>query len=178
MVKSNIFPPLMADPVRAGFPSPAEHYIEKPLDLNEYLFRHPEASYMVRAAGDSMRDAGIMPGDILSVDRSLDFFDGAIVIASVNGEFTVKYLRMRNGKVFLEPANPAYPVIEFSENDDVRCWGVVTGLVRKFYTATATFSPVKAPEKTASPRPDARQSGLIINLGTRQKYKSKLLSGK
>ena len=108
MVKSNIFPPLMADPVRAGFPSPAEHYIEKPLDLNEYLFRHPEASYMVRAAGDSMRDAGIMPGDILSVDRSLDFFDGAIIIALVDGEFTVKYLRKKDNQTYLEAANPAF----------------------------------------------------------------------
>ena len=178
MVKSNIFPPLMADPVRAGFPSPAEHYIEKPLDLNEYFFRHPEAAYMVRVTGDSMRDAGIMPGDILSVDRSLDFFDGAIVIASVNGEFTVKYLRMRNGKVFLEPANPAYPVIEFSENDDVRCWGVVTGLVRKFYTANTALSPVNIPESRPQTRSAASSDALIIGRGTRQKYQSKLSSGK
>ena len=122
----------MAQAVQAGFPSPAEHYIEKMLDLNEYLAAHPEATYYVRVAGDSMTGAGIYPGDVLCVDRSIDFFDGAIVIASVDGEFTVKYLRKSRGQVYLQAANPNYRPIFFGTEQDVRCWGVVTGLVRKF----------------------------------------------
>ena len=122
----------MAQAVQAGFPSPAEHYIEKMLDLNEYLASYPEATYYVRVAGDSMTGAGIYPGDVLCVDRSIDFFDGAIVIASVDGEFTVKYLRKSRGQVYLQAANPNYRPIFFGTEQDVRCWGVVTGLVRKF----------------------------------------------
>jgi len=122
----------MAQAVQAGFPSPAEHYIEKMLDLNEYLASHSEAVYYVRVAGDSMTGAGIYPGDVLCVDRSIDFFDGAVVIASVDGEFTVKYLRKSRGQVYLQAANPNYKPIFFGTEQDVRCWGVVTGLVRKF----------------------------------------------
>ena len=87
-------PPLMESPVAAGFPSPAEQYAEMPLDLNELLVRNPPATYFVRASGDSMTGAGIRSGDILVVDRSLDAADGSIVIANVDGEFTVKRLRM------------------------------------------------------------------------------------
>lgn len=130
--KSGKKSPLMSQPVQAGFPSPAEHYIEKTLDLNDYLASHPEATYYVRVAGDSMIEAGIRPGDVLCVDRSIDFFDGAIVIASVDGEFTVKYLRKSRGQVYLQAANPNYKPIFFGTEQDVRCWGVVTGLVRKF----------------------------------------------
>lgn len=86
-------PPLMATPVAAGFPSPAEQYIESPLDLNELLVHRPAATFFVRAAGDSMTGAGIRPGDILVVDRSLEACDGSIVIACVDNEFTVKFLR-------------------------------------------------------------------------------------
>lgn len=103
------FPPLMLDPVQAGFPSPAEHYIERELNLNEYLSRHPESTYFVRVTGDSMVGAGIFPGDVLCVDRSIDFFDGAIIVASLDGEFTVKYLRRDNGQIRLEAANDRYP---------------------------------------------------------------------
>ena len=86
-------PPLMADAVQAGFPSPAEHYIERELDLNDYFSPNREAVYYVRVTGESMTGANIFPGDVLCVDRSLDFFDGAIIVVSVDGEFTVKYLR-------------------------------------------------------------------------------------
>ena len=138
--------PLMTQPVPAGFPSPAEHYIEKMLDVDEYLSSRPESTYYVRVAGDSMTGAGIYPGDVLCVDRSIDFFDGAIVIASVDGEFTVKYLRKSRGQVYLQAANPNYQPIFFGTEQDVRCWGVVTGLVRKFNYG-AKRKPV---EQTAS----------------------------
>ena len=108
-------PPLMATPVAAGFPSPAEQYIESPLDLNELLVHRPAATFFVRAAGDSMTGAGIRPGDILVVDRSLEARDGSIVIACVDNEFTVKYLRMDGGTVSLVPANRRYKPITFAD---------------------------------------------------------------
>lgn len=86
-------PSLMASPVVAGFPSPAEQYAENPLDLNELLIRKPAATFFVRVAGDSMLGAGLRPGDILVVDRSLEAQEGNIVIACVDNEFTVKYFR-------------------------------------------------------------------------------------
>ena len=124
-------PPLMASSVAAGFPSPAEQYAEEPLNLNEYLVRNPPATYFVRAAGDSMTGAGIEDGDILVVDRSRDAQDGAIVIACVDGEFTVKRLRRDRGGVRLEAENPKYAPIRFSGDEECRVFGVVTGLVRR-----------------------------------------------
>ena len=125
-------PPLMTSTVVCGFPSPAEQYVENPLDLNELLVKNPPATYFVRAAGNSMEGAGIFPGDILFVDRSLDAFDGAIVIACVDNEFTVKYFRRNEHGISLEPANPDYPVIRLKEESELRLFGVVTALVRKF----------------------------------------------
>jgi len=125
-------PPLMESPVAAGFPSPAEQYAETPLDLNELLVRNPPATYFVRAAGDSMVGAGIRSGDILVVDRSLDAFDGSIVIANVDGEFTVKILRNADGQIALEPANPRYRPIRFSEGMELRLFGVVTAVIHQF----------------------------------------------
>lgn len=87
-------PPLMLSPAVCGFPSPAEQYVDAPLDLNELLVKNPPATYFVRAAGNSMTDAGIQEGDILVVDRSFQPEDNSIVIAGVDNEFTVKYLRM------------------------------------------------------------------------------------
>lgn len=128
-------PPLMATPVIAGFPSPAEQYIEQPLDLNELLVTHPAATFFVRAAGDSMQDAGIQPGDILVVDRSLDAVDGSIVIAAVDGEFTVKYLRRAAQGVRLEAANPKYRPISFAADAELRLFGVVTAVIHQFVKA-------------------------------------------
>ncbi len=125
-------PPLMATHVAAGFPSPAEQYVEAPLDLNELLVRQPAATFFVRAAGDSMVGAGIRPGDILVVDRSLEASDGSIVIAAVDGEFTVKTLRRDGAGVRLEAANPAYPAITFTDGMELRLFGVVTAVVHQF----------------------------------------------
>ena len=165
--------PLMAQAVQAGFPSPAEHYIEKMLDLNEYLASHPEATYYVRVAGDSMIDAGIGPGDVLCVDRSIDFFDGAIVIASVDGEFTVKYLRKSRGQIYLQAANPNYQPIFFGTEQDVRCWGVVTGLVRKFQYA-AGRQKVTEPERVMRSKPVKNPGFKIADGRRRQRYEQNL----
>ena len=116
--------------VVAGFPSPAEQYQEPPLDLNELLVKRPAATYFVRVEGDSMTGAGILDGDYLVVDSSLEPHDHDIVIANLNGEFTVKELR--TGKFpRLVPKNPAFPVIEIKEGDVLTITGVVTGVVRK-----------------------------------------------
>ena len=123
--------PLMAGSVIAGFPSPAEQYVERPLDLNELLVARPAATYFVRAQGDSMSGAGVQDGDLLVVDRSLEPEDGSMVIACVDGEFTVKTYRQDRGGVRLEAANPAYPPIRFSGEMELRVFGVVTAVVHR-----------------------------------------------
>lgn len=125
-------PPLMSDAVAAGFPSPAEQYVEGPLDLNELLVHRPAATFFVRAIGDSMVSAGIRPGDVLVVDRSLEATDRAIVIAAVNGELTVKFLRRDQRGVRLEAANPAYRPIFLQDDMDTRIFGVVTAVIHQF----------------------------------------------
>lgn len=119
--------PLFSDPVRAGFPSPAQDYIERRLDLNELCIEHPAATYFVRAAGDSMTGAGIYPGDVLVVDRSLEPRHGNIVIAAVAGEFVVKRLQLRPTPALVSE-NPAYNPLPVGDELDV--FGVVTRVVR------------------------------------------------
>lgn len=126
------YPPLMAAAAVCGFPSPAEQYIESPLDLNELLVKKAAATFFVRAAGDSMTGAGIRNGDILVVDRSLEAVDGAIVIAAVDNEFTVKYFRKKGSDILLEPANAAFKSIRFSEGMELRIFGVVTACIHQF----------------------------------------------
>ncbi len=121
--------PLFVSPVEAGFPSPAEDYVEGPLDLNKHLIRHPAATFFVRAAGDSMIHAGIFPGDILIVDRSVEPADKKVVIAVVNGELTVKRFRKINGKAFLVPENDQYAAIELTEETGGEIWGVVSHVI-------------------------------------------------
>ena len=125
-------PMLMAAAVAAGFPSPAESYVESPLDLNELLVHKPAATFFVRVAGDSMIGAGIQPDDILVVDRSLRAEDGSIVIAAVDGDFTVKTLRSDGAGVRLEAANPAYAPILFADGMELRVFGVVTAVIHRF----------------------------------------------
>ena len=149
----------VAGSVVAGFPSPAEQYLEPPLDLNALLVKRPAATYFVRVEGDSMINAGINPGDLLVVDRSLTPVDGDIIIASVDGEFTVKRLRVEgngelgigngkngngelgigNGKkravkkrYVLEPGNDKYPVIRIDDGHELDYFGMVTAVIHRF----------------------------------------------
>ncbi|MFH7326602.1 LexA family protein [Desulfurivibrio sp. C05AmB] len=121
--------PLFAGGVSAGFPSPADDYIDSRLDLNDFLVKHPAATFFVRVAGDSMIGAGIHDGDILVVDRSLEPVSGKVVIAVVNGELTVKRLQQENGMVRLVAENPNYPPIELTEDTAGEIWGVVTSVI-------------------------------------------------
>jgi len=124
--------PLFISNVPAGFPSPADDYLDKSLDLNKFLINNPAATFYVKVQGDSMINAGIISGDILIVDRSIVNTYGKIVVALLNNEFTVKRLIKKKSKVYLIPENPKYPNIELSDQVDFQVWGVVTGLVRKF----------------------------------------------
>jgi len=117
--------------VVAGFPSPAEQYQEQALDLNELLVRRPAATFFVKVQGDSMTGAGIRDGDLLVVDRSLRPASGDVIIACVDGEFTVKTYRRGRGGVRLEAANPAYPPIRFAGEMELRVFGVVTAVVHR-----------------------------------------------
>ncbi|MFH7319919.1 LexA family protein [Desulfurivibrio sp. D14AmB] len=127
--KGELKRPLFAQGVSAGFPSPAEDYIEGRLDLNELMVTHPAATFFVRVAGDSMIGAGIHHDDILVVDRSLEPVSGRVVIAAVDGELTVKRLFKGEGRVRLLAENPAYPPIELSGEATCEIWGVVTFVI-------------------------------------------------
>lgn len=126
--------PMPGDRVRAGFPSPAEDFAVKRIDLAEVLVTHPQATFMLRVAGDSMRDAGIFDGDVVVIDRAIKPHHGHIVVAVVDGQFTLKYLYQRAGRVKLRPANPTYPDITFSEGQTLEVWGVVTASIKRFAT--------------------------------------------
>ena len=121
--------PLYQTSVAAGFPSPAENEIENELDLNELLIKKPAATFFLRVAGHSMIKAGIHHGDILIVDRSLSPAHGKVVIASVNGEMTVKRLYRTEKKVLLVAENDAYPPIEITQEMELHIWGVVTSVI-------------------------------------------------
>lgn len=122
--------PLVVPRVRAGFPSPADDFAVKPIDLNEILITHPQATFLIRVAGDSMRDAGLEDGDTMVVNRALKARHGAIVVAVVDGEFTVKFLYQRMGRIKLRPANPTYPEIVPREGQTIEIWGVVTSNIK------------------------------------------------
>lgn len=123
--------PSYTSTISAGFPSPADDYVEKNLDLNEMMVNHPSATFYVRVEGDSMKDAGIQSGDLLIVDRALEATDGKVVVAILNGEFTVKRISIRGKQVRLLPENPLYSPIEVTEDSDFQVWGVVTYVVHK-----------------------------------------------
>lgn len=123
--------PFFLEPVAAGFPSPADDYIEGHLDLNSRLVKHPAATFFVRVTGDSMIGAGIHPGDILIVDRSLEPADKKIVIAVINGELTVKRMRIKDGTVTLVPENDAFDPVPVDRDASFEIWGVVTSVIHE-----------------------------------------------
>lgn len=121
--------PLFAHSVRAGFPSPADDYVADTLDLNDHLMPRKEASFLLRAKGDSMIGAGIHDGDILIIDRSITPTDGRVVIATLDGQFTVKTLEKKRGRIRLLPANPDFEPIELKDEQELQIWGVVTNVI-------------------------------------------------
>lgn len=122
--------PLYVNKISAGFPSPADDYIEQRLDLNLHLIKHPAATFFLRVSGDSMINAGIYSGDLLIVDKSLEPIDGKIIIAALDGELTVKRLYKKNQQIKLIAENPLYPAIEIREQDLI-IWGVVTFVIHE-----------------------------------------------
>ena len=123
--------PVATSGVSAGFPSPADDHLDPPLDLNRELVRNPGATFFARVAGDSMQDDGIADGDLLVVDKSLEAYDGCVAVCFLDGEFTLKRLRMGQGKIVLVPANKRYKPIEIGQESDFTVWGVVTYAIKK-----------------------------------------------
>lgn len=121
--------PIFGTKAPAGFPSPADDYIEDKLSLDEILIKHPAATYLVRVSGNSMLNEGIHDNDLLVVDRSLKPQDGKIVVVAIDGEITVKKLQVVNGKMILMSANPRYKPIEVKEGNEVMIWGVVKTVI-------------------------------------------------
>lgn len=123
--------PLFASSISAGFPSPADDYVELSLDLNEHLIKHPSATFYARAKGDSMINVGINDGDLLVVDRSLEIYDNCIAVCIIDGEFTVKRLKKTTNKILLVPENEEYKTIEISKFNDFEVWGIVSYVIHK-----------------------------------------------
>jgi len=121
--------PLAVETVAAGFPSPADDYVEVGIDLNEQLIAHPSSTFFLRVSGDSMVGAGIHHGDLLIVDRSVEPRPGRIVVAVIEGAFTLKRLARHQGRLRLEAAHPAYPPLELRDADDTRLWGVAIQVI-------------------------------------------------
>ncbi len=121
--------PMFSERVPCGFPSPAQDYVERCIDLNELMIQHPSATYFVKSSGDSMIDAGIGEGDLLVVDSSRRAVHGSIVIAAIDGEFTVKRLQL-HPIVMLKPENSAYAPIMIGSEDNLDIFGVVTYIVK------------------------------------------------
>ena len=123
----------IAPELRAGFPSPAEEYLQDSLDFNRDLIKHPESTFYGRVCGDSMIDAGINDGDIAVIDKSREPHNGSIVVAYINNEFTIKYLdttHKEEGYIELRPANAKYKPIRIDEGDDFEVWGVVAFTIK------------------------------------------------
>ena len=117
--------PLLTDSVSAGFPSPADDHTEENIDLNEHLISNPSSTFFLRVKGDSMINAGIKDKDLIIVDKSLIAKPGNIVIAMIDGEFTIKRLSIKNDELYLKAENHNYPDFSFKNHIDVQIWGVV-----------------------------------------------------
>jgi DNA polymerase V len=117
--------------IPAGFPSPADDFMEKRLDLNDYLVKNQASTFLIRVKGNSMVNAGISDGDLLVIDRSVEPSDGKIVLGVLNGEFTVKRIVKKGKKLILAPENENYKPIEITEEMDFQSWGVVTFSIHK-----------------------------------------------
>jgi DNA polymerase V len=122
----------LAEGIKAGFPSPAQDYIDLAFDLNKELVKNPSSTFYGRVRGDSMVDEGINDGDILVIDKSLPPAEGRKAVCYIDGEFTLKTIRIKKDGIYLMPANPAYKPIKVTEENDFVVWGIVTYVIHKF----------------------------------------------
>lgn len=116
--------------IRAGFPSPAQDYMEQAIDLNKEIVKNPASTFYGRVVGDSMRDEGIEDGDILVIDKSLELMDNDLAVCCINGEFTVKRVKLEKDYALLVPSNTKYPTIKVTKDDEFTIWGIVTYTVK------------------------------------------------
>ena len=123
--------PFYQSNVPAGFPSPAEDFMDLDLNLQEYLVQHPSATFCVRVTGDSMENAGICSGDVMVVDRALEPQNNTIVLAILDGEFTVKRIQKKGQELYLKPENSKFKPIQITEEMNFQVWGVVTHIIHK-----------------------------------------------
>jgi DNA polymerase V len=123
--------PLIDAYISAGFPSPADDYLEAKLDLNKLLIRNPSSTFFARVRGSSMKDVGIHDGDILIIDKSLTPSHNSVLVCFIDGEFTVKKIQKKNGDMYLVPENKDFAPIKISNESDFRLWGVVTYCIHK-----------------------------------------------
>ncbi|WP_034042069.1 LexA family protein [Wocania ichthyoenteri] len=117
--------------ISAGFPSPADDFKEQRLSLDEELVKNKEATFYARVSGQSMIGAGLEDNDLLVIDRSLEPTNNKIAVCFLDGEFTVKRLRVSNNEVWLQPENPDYPIINITEENNFLIWGIVTNVIKK-----------------------------------------------
>ena len=118
----------LGEAVPAGFPSPAQDYVDEGIDLNRELIRHPASTFCARVAGDSMRDCGI--DDLLIIDKALTPKEGSVAVCFVDGEFTLKRISIRTDGIWLEPANPQYPALHVTDGSNFQVWGIVSYVIK------------------------------------------------
>lgn len=124
--------PMVSTGIRAGFPSPALDFEDVSIDLNKYIVRHPSATFYGRVKGDSMKDEGINDGDLLVIDRSLEPADGKIAVCYLDGEFTLKKIKLGKNCCWLLPANENYKPIKVTAENEFLIWGIVTYVIKAY----------------------------------------------
>lgn len=123
--------PYADEGIRAGFPSPAQDYLSQAIDLNHELIKHPASTFYGRVTGDSMKEEGIEEGDILVIDKSLEFQNDDLAVCYIDGEFTIKRVRIESDMAWLVPSNPDYPTIKVTADNNFIIWGIVTYTIKK-----------------------------------------------
>lgn len=123
--------PYADEGIHAGFPSPAQDYMDLAIDLNKELIKHPTSTFYGRVVGDSMKDEGIEEGDILVIDKSLELMDDDLAVCFIDGDFTVKRVRLESDAAWLVPSNVKYPPIKVTKDNEFMVWGIVTYTIKK-----------------------------------------------
>ena len=124
--------PLVNEEISAGFPSPAQDFIESSIDLNKELIRNPNTTFYARINGDSMKDMGINSGDLVIIDKSLEPKNGNIAVCFIDGEFTMKEIKIEQNCCWLIPANKSFKSVRVDKDNDFAIWGIVIHVIKSF----------------------------------------------